>query len=209
MGIVFVIALLGLGIVVMVEYARKSRQCFVCAAPLVRGDKLPEAQQAELEPLLPVADSELEHSELRKVRVCRRCGRVYGGKWFDPHPRRDTDPADERRMCDCDGTVLRYPSERRQMGEGEAVVWPKDSKEAVWREEIREALLEKGIKSTCLHCGLSLFHVDALYPAPEDCVACTSEDKLSVCLLCGRVYQWQQIGDSQYQAFMNIYSRKE
>jgi hypothetical protein len=194
MGLVFVIGLLVLGIIVMVEYARKSRQCFVCAAPLVRGDKLPEAQRTELEPLLPVADSELEHSELCRVRVCPRCGRVYGGEWFEPHPRRDTDPEDERRMCDCDGTVLRYPSEQRPMGEA-------------WREEIREALLEKGFKSTCLHCGLSLFRVDALYPAPENCVVCTSEDKLSVCLMCGRVYQWRQIGDSRYQAFVCIYSR--
>ncbi|MCK5734141.1 MAG: hypothetical protein KAI38_08140 [Candidatus Latescibacteria bacterium] len=204
MGLVFVIGLLALGVWVMVEYARKSRQCFVCAAPLVRVDKLPEAQRTELESLLPVADS-----ELRRVRVCPRCGRIYGGKWFDPHHRRDMDPEDERRMCDCDGTVLRHPSERRQMGEGEAMVWPKDSKEAAWREEIREALLEKGIKSTCLHCGLSLFHVDALYPAPENCVACTSEDKLSLCLVCGRVYQWRRIGDSNYQAFMPIYSRQE
>jgi len=209
MGLVFLIGLLALGVWVMVEYARKSRQCFVCAAPLVRGDKLPEARRTEVEQLLPVADSELEHSELRRVRVCPRCGRVYGGKWFEPHPSRDTDPEDERRMCDCDGTVLRYPSERRQMGEGEAMVWPEDSEEAAWREEIRDALLEEGIKSTCLHCGLSLFHMDALYPAPENCVACTSEDKLLLCVVCGRVYQWRQIGGSRYQAFVCIYSRNE
>ena len=209
MGTVLMIGLLVLGIVVMVAYARKGGQCFVCSAPLVRGDKLPEGRRAELEHLLPVADSELASSDVRRVRVCPQCGRVFGRKWFEPYPRRDTDPEDERRMCDCGETVLRYPSERRQMGGQEVMVWPEDSEQAIWRDEIREVLLKEGVKSTCLHCGLSLFRVDALYPAPEDCVACTSEDKLSVCLSCGRVYQWQRIGGSRYQAFVCIYPRVE
>ncbi|MFH1008774.1 MAG: hypothetical protein V1800_14960 [Candidatus Latescibacterota bacterium] len=209
MGRVLVGGLLALGVWAMVENARKNRQCFVCSEPLVTREKLPETERAVLESLLPVPDSELAHSDLSRIRVCSRCGRVYGEKWFQRHPHRDEDPEDERRVCDCKRTVLCHPSKLRQRGDGEARVWPEKSKESAWREDILGGLLDAGIRSTCLHCGLSLFRTDTLYPAPADCVVCTSEDKLSLCVMCGGVYQWQQIGDSRYLTLRRIHSRKQ
>lgn len=198
MGTLIAIGLFVIGIVAMVSHAKRARGCFKCRRPLVKVSKLPRAEYHAVHNLLRGYLGDVAGTKVDRLRVCRSCGRVFGQGWERPRTLWDSYPEDERSLCTCSVGIASYPFKSVQSAGVEAI-----------KPQVLDRFHKQHLDSSCVHCERSLLQMDKVYPAPESCYVCPSEDKVFICLSCGRVFRWESIRGSSYRMFECIYQIEE